>query len=391
MPEPTARSPAVAGVLDLAFREQVAFFRGKLGNLVPTQAWDDLKKAQHDTAFMVAGAARADLLADLAGAVDKAIADGHGPEWFRKNFESIVAKHGWTGWTGEGSKAGRAWRARVIYETNLATSYAAGRLAQLREGGFKFWLYKHSDSVMHPRPLHLAWNGMVLAADDPFWKEHFPPNGWGCRCRVVGVNNLDNARALGGDPGKKIDPDWAKLSAKTGEPVGIDKGWGYMPGRTAVDTVLALRDKLDDLPPAPSVALIQDWLASEAFSRWFAKPTGPWPLVKLPAADAEAIGAKKTVADLSVDTARKQALEHPELSVAEYVRAQGVIDNATMKAQDSATSMIYARVDSSDISGGYVLIVKATKTGQGLFVTSFRRLSRKEAERDIELRRLLKK
>ncbi|MBU2713723.1 hypothetical protein [Zooshikella harenae] len=24
----------------------------------------------------------------------------------------------------------------------------------------------------------------MLSVDDPFWHTHFPPNGWGCKCRV---------------------------------------------------------------------------------------------------------------------------------------------------------------------------------------------------------------
>lgn len=391
MPDPAAQAPGVSLVLGLPFREQVAFFRGKLGNLVPTATWRDVWKSGHDTGFMVAGAAKADLLADLASAIDSAIADGHGLAWFRENFESIVARNGWTGWTGSGSEAGRAWRTRVIYETNLATSYAAGRLAQLREGGFRYWMYKHSDSVLHPRPLHLAWHGLVLSADDPFWDTHYPPNGWGCRCRVVGVDNLDDAKALGGDPGKALDPAWATVSAKTGEPVGIDKGWGYMPGATATDKVLALRDKLDDLPAQPSIALIQDWLGSQEFARWFAAPTGNWPLVRLPAADAQAIGAAKAVADLSAETAAKQLDAHPELTASEYTQAQRVVDNATDKVQDTATSLIYVLDEATADAGGYVLVVKATRSGRGLFVSSYRRLSREEALRDDEIARLLAK
>ncbi|GAB4404362.1 MAG: hypothetical protein OHK0048_23860 [Rhodoferax sp.] len=38
-----------------------------------------------------------------------------------------------------------------------------------------------------------------------------------------------------------------------------------------------------------------------------------------------------------------------------------------------------------------VLVVKATQTGKALWVTSYRRLSRQEAQRDAEIRRLLKK
>ena len=57
-----ASDPKLAFALRRPFAEQVAFFRGKLGNLVPTATWRDLWKSQHDRAFMVAGAAKADLL-----------------------------------------------------------------------------------------------------------------------------------------------------------------------------------------------------------------------------------------------------------------------------------------------------------------------------------------
>jgi hypothetical protein len=83
----------------------------------------------------------------------------------------------------------------------------------------------------------------------------------------------------------------------------------------------------------------------------------------------------------------KQKREHPDLMPRDYVRAQEVIDRNTGKGQDGA-SMIYVR---EETVGGYVLVVKATRTGNGLFVTSYRRLHRKEAARDSEIRRLLEK
>ncbi|MDG4868970.1 phage minor head protein, partial [Guyparkeria sp. 1SP6A2] len=140
---------------------------------VPTARWDDLWQDQHDRAFMVAGATKADLLADLAAAVDRSIQQGTGLEAFRKDFREIVARHGWTGWTGEGSTKGEAWRTRVIYRTNMATSYAAGRMAQWREKGYPLWVYRHGGS-REPRLQHLDWDGLILEADHPFWVTHAP-------------------------------------------------------------------------------------------------------------------------------------------------------------------------------------------------------------------------
>ena len=238
----------ITAIFKRPFAEQVAFFRGKLGNLIPTESWLDVQKAAHDTGFMVAGAAKADLLADLAGSVDQAISEGTGIEAFRKNFDQIVEKHGWS-YKGEYN-----WRTRTIYRTNMATSYAAGRLVQLKSGNFTHWMYRHSDSVARPRPLHVSWNGLTLPADDPWWQAHYPPNGWGCQCYVIGATRK-TAERLGGRvedaPDDGLTPD--------GRPNGIDKGWDYMPGATTVDQVRrSLSEKLQALPGSLSDGLKKD-------------------------------------------------------------------------------------------------------------------------------------
>ncbi len=219
---------SIEGVFREPFNEQVAFFRQKLGNQVPTERWTDIQKEAHDKAFMVAGATKAELLSDLAAAVDKAISQGITLKDFRKDFKSIVERHGWN-YKGEFN-----WRTRVIYSTNLATSYAAGRLAQLQE--FEYWAYKHSGAT-HPRMDHKSWHNKVLPASDPWWQTHYPPNGWGCGCRVVGYSSVDDAEMQGG----KLDPaPDSSIDPNTGLPVGIGKGWDYMPGKTVVDTVKAM-------------------------------------------------------------------------------------------------------------------------------------------------------
>ncbi len=221
------------------FAEQVAAFRLRLANLVPTARWDDLWQEAHDRAFVVAGALKADLLADLAEAVRKGIEEGTSLEEFRRDFRAIVERRGWHGWTGEDTEAGQAWRTKVIYRTNMLTSYAAGRHAQLVAGNFAFWVYRHGGS-REPRVQHLGWDGLILPPDHPFWATHFPPNGWGCNCRVAGADDLKGALRVGGQPGKSLPEGWDARDPRTGAPTGIDKGWGYAPGRSAVDDILAL-------------------------------------------------------------------------------------------------------------------------------------------------------
>ncbi len=242
------------------FAEQLDFFRRKLN--LPTEVWDDIERAAHDRAFIVAGAQGGDLLYDLRGAVDKAIEQGTGLEQFRKDFKQIVAQHGWTGWTGEGTKGGEAWRTKVIYQTNMATSYSAGRWKQLTNPellkAMPYWQYHHMDGLLYPRPLHESWDGLVLHWTHPFWKTHFPINGWGCHCWVTAVTKEKYMLAIAN--GKGHPPEgWDAIDPKTGAQVGIDKGFDYAPG-AGVDTPLrqVVQDKMITYPPAITKALSHD-------------------------------------------------------------------------------------------------------------------------------------
>ena len=240
------------------FQEQIDFFRAKLN--LPSERWDDILTRANDKAFYVAGAQKADLLNDLRQAVDKAVGGGSIGQ-FRKDFAEAVRKSGWAGWTGQGTKAGEAWRTRVIYQTNIATSYAAGRWAQLNDPDLSrvrpFWQYIHSDGVLSPRPLHQAWGDskLTLPKDHVFWRTHFPPNGWGCQCRIKAVRGPAAGDATQPPEG------WDAIDLKTGAPPGIDKGWAYAPGANTTDSLAQmLQDKLITYPEAIATALAADIL-----------------------------------------------------------------------------------------------------------------------------------
>ena len=271
----------------LPFDEQVEFFREKLS--LPTRSWTDLWQNQHDVAFVVAGAARDDLVNDLRTAVDQAIADGTTLETFRRDFDGIVAKHGWR------HKGGRAWRTEVIYATNLRTSYAAGRYRQMKDSVDRrpYWRYRHSHAVEHPREQHVAWDGRVLRHDDPWWGIGYPPNGWGCQCYVEALGERDLRRA--GKSGPDTAPPVHMRTVTVGAtgpsprtarvPEGIDPGWAYAPGQTATLAPAARRSLETSARRAPGVAAagvaatlardsVLDAVADE-WRRWRSEPGGP--------------------------------------------------------------------------------------------------------------------
>lgn len=224
------------------FREQREYFRQKVR--LPTAAWTDLWEGMHARAFVVAGAMRDELLVDLQEAVAAyGIEGGGGLAAFRKDFDAIVERHGWQ-YTG-----GRNWRTRVIFDTNLRTSYMAGRYAQMKEVAAlrPYWRYRHNDAVEHPRPEHLAWDGLILRHDDPWWSTHYPPNGWGCRCFVETLSARDLLRLGKAAPDMAPAIQWENKrvgvrgpSPRTVRvPAGIDPGWAYNVGEAAWGRPLA--------------------------------------------------------------------------------------------------------------------------------------------------------
>lgn len=221
------------------FPQQIAAFRIRLQELKATAEWTDVWQEANEKAFMVAGAQKVELLADFAAALDKAQTKGTTFDEFKRDFQKAVATNDWHGWTGEQTEKGRAWRARVIYKTNLSTSYASGRFAQLKKANFKFWVYRHGAS-REPRKEHLGWDGLILPSDHPFWQTHYPPNGWGCSCYVVGAHTYKGAIRVGGKPGLKLPEDWDKTNPSSMTPSGIDKGWAYAPGSSVADTINGL-------------------------------------------------------------------------------------------------------------------------------------------------------
>ena len=252
----------------LPFQEAIDFLRNKVN--LPTRRWDDVMRQGQVRGFTVAGVTRDDMLSDFMAALMKARTEGTGFNEFRKSFDEIVDRTGWSFKAkGETEEERRDWRAGIIYTTNMRTSYMAGRWKQLTDPDilkFRPYLQYIHSNALHPRKLHLSWDGLVLAATDPAWKYMYPPNGWGCGCDVKSLSERDLKRLGKSGPDKAPDlTPYESVDPRTGYPElrypGIDRGWDYNVGQEwlagvvptelrkplpAVDAPLA-----QDLPPLP--------------------------------------------------------------------------------------------------------------------------------------------
>lgn len=228
-------SPAA---FDLPFDEAIAFFRQKID--MPSKDYRTLYEGMHARGFVIAGATNAQLLSDFRAAIDKALADGTTLDTFRKDFAAIVAANGWADYTGADSAKGRAWRTATIYDTNLRTARAAGQWAQIqRTKKTHKWLRYVAVQDDRTRDEHRQWDGLVLDADDAFWKTRYPPNGWNCRCTVEALDQVDlDEEGIEPDKAPPVEMETRTVKTADGDmqvevPKGIDVGFGHNVGEAA--------------------------------------------------------------------------------------------------------------------------------------------------------------
>ncbi|KAF7597687.1 MAG: hypothetical protein CGU28_04245 [Candidatus Dactylopiibacterium carminicum] len=219
----------------LTFSEAIDFYRQKIR--LPSSGWTDIWQEQHSQAFVVAGAAKDALVEDLYNAIRQAKEAGGFAE-FQKAFPQIVGKYGWA------HNGTPGWRSKIIYDTNVTQAYHAGREKQMQAVKHlrPYGLYRHT-STEHPRLHHLAWNGLILPLDDPWWDTHSPQNGWRCKCKKYSLSRVEAEREWkkkgrsGPDEAPAIE--WEeRVVGKNGSnprtvrvPKGVDPGFAYSPGK----------------------------------------------------------------------------------------------------------------------------------------------------------------
>src|SRR5690606_9211623 len=108
-----------------------------------------------------------------------------------------------------------------------------------------------------------------------------------------------------------------------------------------------------------------DLVRGPAFGDWYRKPAGAFPLAYLGKAVADRLGARTQLVALSEDTLAKQLKRHPEIIQDEYALVQKAIDEGEAILDSRDGSLIYILEQE-----GYVTVIKATKTGKAVFLTS---------------------
>ncbi|BBV67840.1 phage protein [Klebsiella sp. STW0522-44] len=249
-------------------KEALAWLKSK--KLTPGFDYRDVWRDEHSIGFTVAKLTQLDLLQDVKSVVEEALEAGQTFAQFREALKPMLVKRGWWGvqmmkdpLTQETRpvQLGSDRRLRTIYDTNMRTARSAGQWQRIErtKRAMPYLIYTLGPSREH-RQEHVQWANLCLPVDDPFWKTHTGPNGWGCKCGVRQISKYEyqqlvqngiasNVQQLddGGNPTGQIRretipvrteaPDIKRVkwvNKRTGEeelvPDGIDPGWDYNPG-----------------------------------------------------------------------------------------------------------------------------------------------------------------
>lgn len=322
--------------------EVTGFFDRKTAT--PAFSWADVWAEEHAYKFTVAKAVELDVLNAFRGTIAQAIAEGKGFDNWKPLIEKELTKLGW--WQPRmvtdptGIQPDRMVnfssdrRLKTTFWSNMNSARAAGQWerAQRSKKTLPYVLYLRTTSG-DPRPEHLLWVGTILPIDHPFWKTHWPPNGWLCKCQVRMISAREAERLLGTErvygrdaDGKEIrirytdkvpdlGPDLEYRNRRTGEvsmvPPGIDPGWQTNPGLARASTLIQnLETKLAVADPGDAVRALKD-LWEDPYLKIAPKlPEKVWLPAGHNAALAEQLGAVSPVISITSEAIAERIEKH---------------------------------------------------------------------------------
>lgn len=244
---------------DVSPEDAIAYFKAK--GLRPSFSYADFKAQQHDQSFTIAKMASVDLLGQVQASLDSALANGTPFEEWRRDLMPMLQKAGWWGrkevvdpLTGQlvTAQLGSPWRLETIFRTNMQSAYAAGQWQEIQAAAeiAPFLMYDAVDDD-RTRPWHAAWDNKVLPVTSSWWKTHFPPNGFNCRCGVIQLS-ADEVEGMGLQVSQKepAHGTYTWKNPRTGAeeqiPNGLDPGFANNAGiahKSKLDQLLAEKEK----------------------------------------------------------------------------------------------------------------------------------------------------
>lgn len=214
------------------YDEAVKWFRARVP--MTDEAFDALVLAEREHAFVVANVTQANTVQTIYNAIDTALVKGTTFAEFKKAVVPAL-KEEMTGPTQA--------QLETVFSTNVMSATNAGRYAVFDDPEVKAARpYLRNDAIGDSRtcPSCMPLDGVVLPADDKFWRTHSKPLHPRCRCIDTALSQ-EEAR----DEGITVEiPEALPPAPGFGKrPVLEDPGASWTPDLSGLDP--AVRDELE--------------------------------------------------------------------------------------------------------------------------------------------------
>jgi len=241
-------------------KEAIEYLKQK--GLKQSFAYNEVMHEAHHKSFTVAKIMRNDLLLDIQNSLLQAQDDGVKFSEWEKRIKPTLIDYGWYGETSATDpKTGEikeifvgSRRLKNIFKTNMRVSYGVARYKKMKALPFsKYWMYV-SMLLSTTRTAHSAKHGKVLERDDPWWSTNYPPNAWGCKCKVRAYSKA------------QLERKGITIEKSMGEGVASDD-WAYDVGAGAKKIEKLRDDGIAKLPKALRVKAKEELKIDELYSK----------------------------------------------------------------------------------------------------------------------------
>lgn len=144
--------------------------------------FDGLTSQYQRDAFTIAGVSDVRLIEKVRDELAQVLRDGGTQQDFEAAVKQITSD--------AGVEQIAAFTLDTVFTTNMQKAYSLGRFEQLSDPAVRqalpYWQYLTvGDSRV--RPEHAVLDYFAARAEDPVWRKIYPPNGFNCRCIVIGL------------------------------------------------------------------------------------------------------------------------------------------------------------------------------------------------------------
>lgn len=216
------------------FEEAIAALRRRVP--MTKDAWSELEQEELEFAFTVADVAQLDLVVDVYEAIERAVRDGTTLEDFKADVGDDL-EDAW----GEESPA----RLEAVFRTNVMGAYNGGRYAAAQQVKDErpYWRFDGPDDSRTSKDICRPCVGVILPADHPWWRTHYPILHIRCRHRVSSLTK-EQAEAQG----ITESPPHVEVPAGFGQAPsgGGGSDWAPDPGDYPDELGSALDDRLSE-------------------------------------------------------------------------------------------------------------------------------------------------